>query len=197
MVWHKETETAPGPRHRWRAGWVFLWRLPALRGPSQRNRRSCGRWAGFAGQGRPCSGHLQRLSGPVRDAGLLPGALMRNAGLKFVLPHAGVAGGGTTDCAFTSGYKPGQDVVFPIAHHDGNYQIDAEGLARLEGEDRIAFTYVGNPKRGDGGYRGHPVGEPARAWPDAASRNGSSIRRRAAAMAQRCSRRCPRRWLRP
>lgn len=75
---------------------------------------------------------------------LLPGALMRNAGLKFVCRMQGLRVA-TTDCAFTSAYAKGQAITVPIAHHDGNYTIDAEGLARLKGEDRIAFTYDPNP----------------------------------------------------
>jgi phosphoribosylformylglycinamidine synthase len=69
---------------------------------------------------------------------------MRNAGLKFVCRAQGLTVE-TTDSPFTSAYKPGQEIVVPIAHHDGNYQIDAAGLARLREEDRIAFTYRGNP----------------------------------------------------
>lgn len=75
---------------------------------------------------------------------LLPGALMRNAGLKFVCRMQGLRVA-TTDSAFTADYGRGQAITVPVAHHDGNYTIDAEGLARLQGEDRIAFTYEGNP----------------------------------------------------
>ncbi|HQY43865.1 MAG TPA: phosphoribosylformylglycinamidine synthase subunit PurQ [Paracoccaceae bacterium] len=80
----------------------------------------------------------------LTETGLLPGALMRNAGLKFVckMVELKVA---TTDSAFTSGWGMGQAVRFPVAHHDGNYTIDAEGLKRLQAEDRIAFTYADNP----------------------------------------------------
>ncbi len=53
----------------------------------------------------------------------------------------------STASAFTSGYAPGQTLRIPVAHHDGNYTIDAEGLARLKAEDRIAFTY-GEPVNG-------------------------------------------------
>ena len=75
---------------------------------------------------------------------LLPGALMRNAGLKF-LCRAQALQVSCTASPFTGAYAKGDAVSFPIAHHDGNYQIDPEGLARLEGEDRIAFSYLGNP----------------------------------------------------
>lgn len=75
---------------------------------------------------------------------LLPGALMRNAGLKFICKSVEMKVA-TTDSAFTSTYQKGQTIAVPVAHHDGNYTIDAEGLTRLQGEDRIAFTYVKNP----------------------------------------------------
>ena len=75
---------------------------------------------------------------------LLPGALMRNAGLKFICRQQALAVA-TTDSAFSSAYRPGQSITLPIAHHDGNYVADAETLARLTGEDQIAFRYIGNP----------------------------------------------------
>ena len=75
---------------------------------------------------------------------LLPGALMRNAGLKFVCRMQGLRVA-TADSAFTAGYAVGQEITVPVAHHDGNFTIDAEGLKRLQGEDRVAFTYAGNP----------------------------------------------------
>ena len=80
----------------------------------------------------------------LTEMGLLPGALMRNAGLKFVCKTVTLRVA-TTDTAYTSGYVLGQKIRVPIAHHDGNYTIDAEGLARLQGDDRIAFTYADNP----------------------------------------------------
>jgi phosphoribosylformylglycinamidine synthase subunit PurQ / glutaminase len=80
----------------------------------------------------------------LTEMGLLPGALMRNAGLKFACKRVGLRVA-TTDSAFTAAYGRGQEIEVPIAHHDGNYTIDAEGLAALQGEDRIAFTYAENP----------------------------------------------------
>ncbi len=80
----------------------------------------------------------------LTEMGLLPGALMRNATLKFVCRTLTLRVG-TTDSAYTSGYVLGQKVRVPVAHHDGNYTIDANGLARLQGDDRIAFTYCANP----------------------------------------------------
>lgn len=75
---------------------------------------------------------------------LLPGALMRNAGLKFLCKSVQLRVE-TTDSDFTAGYAKGQIVSYPVAHHDGNYNADAETLARLEGEGRVAFRYVDNP----------------------------------------------------
>ena len=75
---------------------------------------------------------------------LLPGALMRNAGLKFVCKTVELKVA-TTTSAFTQAYAKGQSLMVPIAHHDGNYTIDDEGLKRLQGDDRIAFTYGQNP----------------------------------------------------
>lgn len=71
---------------------------------------------------------------------LLPGALMRNAGLKFIC-HPAALRVETTDSPFTEGYHKGETVTFPVAHHDGNYFADDETLRRLRGEDRVAFTY--------------------------------------------------------
>ena len=75
------------------------------------------------------------------EAGLLPGALMRNASLKFVCREVKleVANANT---AFTRGYAPGQIIRSPVAHHDGNYFADAETLARLEGEGQVVFRYA-------------------------------------------------------
>ncbi len=76
----------------------------------------------------------------ITEMGLLPGVLMRNATLKFVCRTIALKVA-TVSSAFTQGYSAGQVLRIPVAHHDGNYTIDAEGLARLQAEDRIAFTY--------------------------------------------------------
>jgi phosphoribosylformylglycinamidine synthase len=72
----------------------------------------------------------------LTEAGLLPGALMRNAGIRFVCRDVAlkVESGGS---AFTARYEAGEEVTIPVAHHDGNYQADPETLDRLEGEGRI------------------------------------------------------------
>jgi phosphoribosylformylglycinamidine synthase I len=75
------------------------------------------------------------------EAGLLPGALLRNASLKFVCApiHLRVE---STDSLFTSRYERGQTIVLPIAHGDGRYSADEETLDRLEGEGQIVFRYA-------------------------------------------------------
>ncbi|MEN2975627.1 phosphoribosylformylglycinamidine synthase subunit PurQ [Tistrella bauzanensis] len=75
------------------------------------------------------------------EAGLLPGALMTNAGLKFVCRDVFLKVE-RNDTPFTSGYSQGQVVRFPVAHHQGNYAADAETLKRLDGDGLVAFRYV-------------------------------------------------------
>lgn len=77
----------------------------------------------------------------LTELGLLPGALMRNLGLTFICRSATLRVA-TSDSPFTAGYAQDRLLTIPVAHHDGNYQIEAEGLARLRAEDRIAFTYA-------------------------------------------------------
>ncbi|THD81214.1 phosphoribosylformylglycinamidine synthase subunit PurQ [Aliigemmobacter aestuarii] len=89
----------------------------------------------------------------LTEMGLLPGALMRNAGLKFVCKRVDLRVA-TTDSAYTSGYGLGEVISVPVAHHDGNYTVDAETLARLQGEDRVAFTYMDNPNGAMGDIAG-------------------------------------------
>ncbi|MEJ2021546.1 MAG: phosphoribosylformylglycinamidine synthase subunit PurQ [Maritimibacter sp.] len=80
----------------------------------------------------------------LTETGLLPGALMRNANLKFICKSVDLQVE-TSDSVFTAGYEKGQQISVPVAHHDGNYTVDDETLASLRGEDRIAFTYRDNP----------------------------------------------------
>lgn len=77
----------------------------------------------------------------LTEAGLLPGALMRNAGINFVCRDVPLRVE-NSQTAFTSRYDSGEEIVIPVAHHDGNYQADAETLDRLEGEGRVAFRYL-------------------------------------------------------
>ncbi len=80
----------------------------------------------------------------LTETGLLPGAMMRNAGLKFICKTVDLKVE-TSDSAFTEGYNAGDILGYPIAHHDGNYTVDPETLGMLRDQDRIAFTYADNP----------------------------------------------------
>jgi phosphoribosylformylglycinamidine synthase len=141
-VWHKDTELPAG---------VDLVGLPG--GFSFGDYLRCGAIAArapilravveFADRG----GHVLGICNGFQvlcEAGLLPGTLMRNAGLKFVCRNVGVQVE-TTASAFTGGYSAGQHISLPVAHHDGNYLADAEALARLRNEDLVAFRYLDNP----------------------------------------------------
>jgi phosphoribosylformylglycinamidine synthase subunit PurQ / glutaminase len=77
----------------------------------------------------------------LTEAGLLPGALMRNAGISFVCRDVPLTVT-NTQSAFTGRYQAGEAVSFPVAHHDGNYFAEPETLARVEGEGRVAFRYA-------------------------------------------------------
>ncbi|HEX2556218.1 MAG TPA: phosphoribosylformylglycinamidine synthase subunit PurQ [Microvirga sp.] len=74
------------------------------------------------------------------ESGLLPGILMRNANLKFIC-HRQTLKVERADTAFTKAYRPGQVVDVCVAHGEGNYTADADTLARIEGEGRVAFRY--------------------------------------------------------
>ncbi len=89
----------------------------------------------------------------LTETGLLPGALIRNAGLKFLCQDEPLVVR-DSGSVFTQGYAPGQRVTFPIAHHDGNYQVGPEKLAELRGEGRVAFTYADNPNGSVGDIAG-------------------------------------------
>jgi phosphoribosylformylglycinamidine synthase I len=92
-----------------------------------------------AGRGLPVLGVCNGFQ-VLTEAGLLPGALMRNAGLNFVCRDVAI----TIDNAvsrYTSRYAAGETIRVPVAHHDGNYFADADTLDRLEGEGRVAFRY--------------------------------------------------------
>ena len=77
----------------------------------------------------------------LTEAGLLPGALMRNAGISFVCRDVPLTVT-NTQSAFTSRYDAGEAISIPVAHHDGNYFTDRETLNRIEGEGRVAFRYA-------------------------------------------------------
>ncbi len=139
QVWHKEADLPAG---------IDLVALPG--GFSFGDYLRCGAIAARAPIARAVAdfaargGHVLGICNGFQvlvETGLLPGALMRNAGLKFVCRPVAleVAGMGNP---FTEAYSVGQSITLPVAHHDGNYQADDETLARLEGEGRVAFRYV-------------------------------------------------------
>jgi phosphoribosylformylglycinamidine synthase len=75
------------------------------------------------------------------EAGLLPGAMLRNVGLKFISEHVRLRVE-TSDTIFTERYAKGQVLRVPIAHGDGRYTADAATIDRLEQEGRVVFRYV-------------------------------------------------------
>ena len=139
MVWHKDSELPAGTGliaipggfsygDYLRSG-AMAARSPVMRAVAE-----------AAGRGVPVLGVCNGFQ-VLTEAGLLPGALMRNAGLSFVSRPVSL----TVENAqslFTARYKQGETISIPVAHHDGNYQADAETLDRLEGEGRVAFRYA-------------------------------------------------------
>ncbi len=77
----------------------------------------------------------------LTESHLLPGALMRNGGLSFVCRDVPLRVE-NSQSAFTARYEADEQVTFPVAHHDGNFQADADTLDRIEGEGRVAFRYA-------------------------------------------------------
>lgn len=140
-VWHQETELPPLDLIGLPGGFTFGDYLRcgamAARSPVMREVARQAE-AGVAVLGI-CNG-FQILA----EAGLVPGALVRNAGLRFVCRFVELEVA-TRDSIFTRGYAEAARPRLPVAHHDGNYVIDADGLKRLQDEDRIAFRYRDNP----------------------------------------------------
>lgn len=142
MVWHQETELPDGTEFVMVPGGFSYGDylrcgamasrsaiIPALRAHAERGAPILGVCNGFQ---------------VLTETGLLPGALMRNAGLTFICEKSPLAiENGNTQ--FTSAYGGQREVVFPIAHHDGNYFADAATLDRLEGEGQVVFRYARNP----------------------------------------------------
>ena len=142
MVWHKETELPAG---------VDIVGVPG--GFSYGDYLRCGAIAANSPICRAVVKHAEAGGFALgvcngfqilTETGLLPGALRRNAGLKYICRTVGPKVE-TSDSAFTAGYSKGDVIDIPIAHHDGNYFADEDVLARLKGDDRIAFTYTDNP----------------------------------------------------
>ncbi|MGX9354333.1 phosphoribosylformylglycinamidine synthase subunit PurQ [Roseobacteraceae bacterium S113] len=142
MVWHKESKLPDG---------IDIVGVPGgfsygdyLRcGAIAANSPICGELKGHADRGGYVLGVCNGFQ-VLTETGLLPGALLRNAGLKYICRTVGLKVA-TTDSAFTASYREGQEIGVPIAHHDGNYYADTETLDRLEGEGRVAFRYADNP----------------------------------------------------
>lgn len=141
-VWHKDTTLPDG---------IDIIGIPGgfsfgdyLRcGAIAANSPICRSVVDFAGKGGYVLGICNGFQ-VLTETGLLPGALMRNANLKFICKSVDLTVE-TTDSAFTAGYGHGQTVSIPVAHHDGNYNADADVLERLNGEGRVAFRYADNP----------------------------------------------------
>ena len=139
MVWHRETELPAGTGFigvpggfsygdYLRSG-AMAARSPIMRAVSD-----------AAGRGVPVIGICNGFQ-VLTEAGLLPGALMRNAALSFVCRTVPLRVE-NSQSLFTSAYQAGESISFPVAHHDGNYQADEETLDRLEGKGRVAFRYL-------------------------------------------------------
>ena len=97
----------------------------------------------FAASGGPVVGICNGFQ-VLTEAGMLPGALQKNAGLKFLCSTVTLRVE-TVDSVLTSAAEVGQELRVPINHFEGNYTCDAEVLARLRDEDRIVVRYVENP----------------------------------------------------
>jgi len=93
-----------------------------------------------AGRGVPVLGVCNGFQ-VLTEAGLLPGALLRNAEMRFVCREVPLRVENTSSL-FTAAYEAGETIRIPVAHHDGNYFADAATLDRLEGEGRVAFRYA-------------------------------------------------------
>jgi phosphoribosylformylglycinamidine synthase subunit PurQ / glutaminase len=141
MVWHQETELPE----------VDLVVLPG--GFSYGDYLRCGAMASQSAVMREVAAHAGKGGAVLgicngfqvlTESHLLPGALMRNAGLKFVCKPVALKVE-ETQSAFTRHYDNGQTVTFPIAHGEGNYVADDATLDRLEGEGRVVFRYQANP----------------------------------------------------
>ena len=139
MVWHRESELPDGTDFialpggfsygdYLRSG-AMAARSPIMRAVSD-----------AANRGVPVLGICNGFQ-VLTETGLLPGALMRNAGLNFVCRPVGLKVE-NSQSLFTSQYDSGEDIVIPVAHHDGNFQADPSTLDRLEGEGRVAFRYT-------------------------------------------------------
>jgi len=139
MVWHKDSELPEGTDFigvpgGFSYGDYLRSGAMAARSPIMRAVKDA------ATRGTPVIGICNGFQ-VLTEAGLLPGALMRNAGLSFVCRPVPLKVE-NSQSLFTCGYEAGETVHFPVAHHDGNYQADEATLDRLEDEGRVAFRYL-------------------------------------------------------
>ncbi|MFK7751685.1 MAG: phosphoribosylformylglycinamidine synthase subunit PurQ [Sedimentitalea sp.] len=142
MVWHKDTSLPSG---------VDIVGVPG--GFSYGDYLRCGAIAAQSPICRAIGDHAGRggyvlgvCNGfqVLTETGLLPGALLRNAHLKYICKTVDLKVE-TSASVFTQGYNAGDVIGIPIAHHDGNYFADDTTMAALRDQDRIAFTYSDNP----------------------------------------------------
>ena len=139
MVWHKEAELPEGTDFvgipgGFSYGDYLRSGAMAARSPVMRAVKDA------AERGVPVIGICNGFQ-VLTEAGLLPGALMRNAGLSFVCREVPLRVE-NSQSLFTSAYDAAEEILFPVAHHDGNYQADDATLDRLESEGRVAFRYL-------------------------------------------------------
>ena len=139
MVWHRESQLPDGTDFIAIPG-GFSYGDYLRSGAMAARSPIMGAVAEAANRGVPVLGICNGFQ-VLTEAGLLPGALMRNAGLHFVCRSVGLKVE-NSQSIFTSAYQSGEDIRIPVAHHDGNFQADAETLDRLEGEGRVAFRYI-------------------------------------------------------
>ena len=141
MVWHRDSELPDGTDFIGIPG-GFSYGDYLRSGAMAARSPVMGAVRDAAGRGVPVIGICNGFQ-VLTEAGLLPGALMRNAGLSFVCKPVRLRVE-NSQSLFTAAYEAGETVTFPVAHHDGNYQADAETLDRIEGEGRVAFRYGEN-----------------------------------------------------
>ena len=140
MVWHRETELPDGldligvPGGFSYGDYLRSGAMAARSPVMQAVKEAADRGVSVLGV---CNG-FQILT----EARLLPGALMRNSTLSYVCREVDLKVE-NSQTAFTSRYDAGEEIVIPVAHHDGNYQADQGTLDRLEGEGRVVFRYAG------------------------------------------------------